>query len=200
MSMVKFRRHKIELLTVSGTVLEQGTDYETDVYSTGTRVHIQNGHGFVNSPSISSSSTKHIKVWIQTTEGQEVCLEIDNSDMNFREGQSVTAVIAEVKKKGLRYVAAIQNKTTNTSEVTNLSKVQKELKILDLIPSSNAVVLQLILGFLALVVIAGNFRDVSDFVPPTPLILVVLRIIWLMIKSRSNQRHYKKAMLDALNT
>jgi len=116
MKNVKTIGKEYQIYSVSGEVLDSQRHYETKVSGHGGGGYTNQGTGFSNPVTISSTTVVHDTIFLKDTEGKEHSIELQNFDVVSRTGNQMTAVwaIKKNKKRG-PYVAIINHTLSKIS-------------------------------------------------------------------------------------
>lgn len=102
--MESFKNHKkgteLEFSSYTGEVLDSNKYSETRVYSSGGGGTVNSGSGYVDAPTIHSSSSTVHEFWIKESNGNEKAISISGYDIPLRAGQKITAIYAGEKGSG----------------------------------------------------------------------------------------------------
>lgn len=83
---------KLWFCAMTGRVVGEKKWSETRISSSGGGGYINQGSGFISAPQVSTRvSTRH-EFWLQAPDGEERCVELNDSNTAVREGQILTAV------------------------------------------------------------------------------------------------------------
>lgn len=110
--MDSFKNHKkgteLEFSSYTGEVLDSNKYSETHVYSSGGGGTVNSGSGYVDGPTVHSSSSTVHEFWIKESNGIEKAISVSGYDIPLRAGQKITVIYAG--QKGLsQYLWALVN-------------------------------------------------------------------------------------------
>lgn len=132
----------VTLEAISGEVLEASKHSTTEIHSRGGGGYVSaKSGGYVSAPSVSSTSTTHQEIWLRTSEGTEVPVQLSGADAPVRAGQQVVAFKASTGTKQIFF--ALGNKTSK--QLTQPEPGHMVLRALGL-QSSAVLLLHLLIG------------------------------------------------------
>jgi hypothetical protein len=93
----------------TGTVFSSRKRSEINLRSSGGGGYLQGGSGYVSGPTVTSTvSTKH-EFWVRTDQGEEIPVQLTNSDIPLAEGQRVSLFYAESSRATKMHLVKMVN-------------------------------------------------------------------------------------------
>jgi len=124
------RNKTIKFWKVTGEVIGNQKYSETHVSSSGGGGFVSNSGGYVEAPSVNSTTILNQDFWIRTEDGQEIPIQLKDSDIPLRIGQKISVIYSRREESDSGWASTLVNHSANRYwHINNYEVLSEYLKV-----------------------------------------------------------------------